>query len=89
MKKDGWSSGQDGRAEGPELSSSHGHAQITTVYRATTAEEAQDLDTKQEPRGKMGRRGGAVQPRPVPLSGGPTNWKISTTAEALTKEQRV
>ena len=46
------------------------------VYRATTVEEAQDLDTKQEPRGKMGRRGGAVQPRPVPLSGGPTNWKI-------------
>lgn len=69
--KDGWSSGQDGRAGRPELPSSMGGAQITaTFYRVTTAEEDCDPDTQG---GATARWAGGVERHrqdPHLLSGG-------------------
>ena len=39
-------SGQAGRVEDPELTSSHGHTKITTIYRTTIDEKDQKTSRK-------------------------------------------
>ena len=78
--------------EDPELTSSHGYTRITATYTATVYKNHLQTSRKDFPQLKiqrknhneMGRRGRAtVWSRPTPPGTGPTNRRITATAEVL------
>ena len=91
-------SGQDGSIERPELTSTHEHTRITTIYRETTEEKGQETSPRDLPQPKIRGRNhktrsresrDPAQARPRFPRGRPTNLRVMTTAEVLPKERGV